>query len=226
MRALSKLLALVLAAALQPAVAETVSLDFEDITADVNPNGSGMVQLLDRYQQSSGIQFTGSAWGATSVRCDGIALFLTHDGGCSALILAGNPTDGNIEGAQTFKLNFADGFTGGSSFFYSALDSSLSITLFSGLDGSGDAISVGSLIPVTDSCDSGARFCDWTEKFLNFAGVAKSIVISGNDESLMMDSFSLIKATAGPTPLPEPGSLALAFGALTAFGWTRRRAAR
>ncbi|MBW8848148.1 MAG: PEP-CTERM sorting domain-containing protein [Burkholderiales bacterium] len=225
MRAKSKLLALALTAATQLAAAAPVALNFEDITASSgDPQGIGMIQLLDRYK-TDGVQFTGAAWGVTSLLCGAFSLFIPHDGGCSALLLAGDPRDGSLEGSKSFTLNFADGFITGSSLYYSALSGSgVSITLFDDLDGKGKSTRLAGLAP-TDCDVSGARFCNWGLLNLDFSGVARSMVISGVDESLMLDDLKLVKASTGPAPLPEPASVALVLGALGAAGWSRKRKA-
>ena len=60
MRATSKLLALALTAALQPAVAGVVALDFEN---------SGVFDKLGNQYSSSGVVFSGDAWSVASAFC-------------------------------------------------------------------------------------------------------------------------------------------------------------
>jgi hypothetical protein len=225
MRATSKLAALALTAALQPAMAGVVPLlNFEDITVSSDPSGLGVIQLGDRYK-SSGVQFKDGAWGAVSTRCDGAYGFKPNDAGCSALLLAGNPTDGDLDGNKSFTLNFADGFVTGSSLIYSARTSSnIVITLFSELDGKGRSTQIGGLRKA-DCGLSGAFFCDWNALTLDFSGVARSMVVSGNDETVMLDNIQLVQASTSPGRLPEPASLALSISALGALGWARKRAA-
>jgi hypothetical protein len=229
MRVTSKLLALALTAALQPAMAGTVPLDFEDITSK-----DGWINLLDRYDGlgGPGIQFTGAAWGVSGFKCGGSGNFFydgAFDGGCTALILAGNPKDADTSQPQSFTLNFAEGFTNGSSFYYSGRASSaVTISVFKDVNGVGLLTDVDSTSLLLSGCtsDDSIKWCDWSKLTLGFAGTARSIVISGADESLLIDGLRLIQATAVPGRLPEPGSIALAFGALGALGWTRKRAAR
>jgi hypothetical protein len=224
MRVTSKLLALALTAALQPAFADTVSLSFEDLKA----NPLDLVHLLDRYKDS-GIQFGGDAdaWGVVSNRCDGFAGFKSYDGGCGAVWLIGDPRDAVTDASASFTINFAAGFTSGidSYFYYSALDT-VTIEVFDGLNGTGNGTT--QTVKVSDACGiTNTRFCDWSKLTLDFSGTAYSIVISGADESFMLDGLSLARASSTtPTPLPEPGSIALAMGALGALGWTRKRVAR
>jgi MYXO-CTERM domain-containing protein len=228
MRATSKLLALILAAALQPAFADVV-LKFNDITPGVNPDGSGSIAVGDRYLASDGVQFTGSALGVSSLLCvtdpdNEVGFgFIDAGGGCggAVLLFTGGTTD------PTFTINFAGGFTAGSSFLYSAIrGSGVSVEVFDALDGKGTGTAQSAL--TTDTCDlPGVTFCSWPELKLAFLGTAYSIVISGVNDSFMLDNLSLLAAgPTNPNPTPEPASAALALGALGALGWTRRRRAR
>ena len=221
MRAKSKLLALALMAALQPAVAGVVPLTFEDVKATTGNNGNdGYVELLDRYIDK-GIVFSGDAWavvrGPVLGPCGGVSSFIPRDGGCAALLLNGDE----------FKLNFSEGFVAGSSLYYSALpDGGVTITLFEGENGTGERKSFANKLTEAD-CGGGAKFCNWDLLTFDFKGTARSMVVTGQGESLMMDDFSFVQA--GPTDpgtLPEPASLALAFSALSALAWARKRTAR
>lgn len=231
MRAKSKLLALALTAALQPAFAAPASVEFsfEDMTTIVN--SSGLVNLAQaKYGAKDGLQFTGSAWGVlTSKDCDGIVAFVPNNGGCGALMLSSNPGGVSSSQRQTLTMNYADGFTSGSTLFYATvLSADVSITLYENIDHStGRSWALGRL--KNDGCVSepGATFCDWNSLVLDLkGGVARSLVVTGNDNSVIFDDFSLVRATAvPPVNLPEPASIALAMGALGALGWTRKRAA-
>ncbi len=120
----SKLLALALTAALQPAVAGVVSLNFEDNT--------GVSQIGDRYASSLGITFSGDAWGITSKfnNCGGTAQFL-RDGSCGGLELALDPLSSGSADTQSFTVDLAGGFVKEFSFVYSArADAAVQIDLF------------------------------------------------------------------------------------------------
>lgn len=224
MRATSKLLALALAAVLQPAIAAPapIVLDFEDITTKVDPDG--VVDLkTPRY---AGVEFKGAAWGLTTSACDidATANFITRDGGCGAFLLA-SARSGSATGTQFATINLADGFIAGSSLWYSAMTASaITVTLFEGLDATGRSTTYDQ--GLTKGNCSRATFCDWSELKFSFDGVAKSIVISGADRSVMLDDLSFQPFSTQPAPLPEPGSIALALAALGALGWARKRAAR
>jgi hypothetical protein len=230
MRATSKFLALALAAMLQPAFAAPapIELSFEDLTTKVDDDGLVDMTTLDY----GGVAFKGKAWGLTNSDCDGVAKFLTRDGGCGAVLLAATRA-GSSGGTEKVTINLANGFITGSSLFYSAMaDSALTVTLYEDVDGKGRATAYAPPalgLKLSDCTISPFTFCDWNElKFVfeDVNAVAKSVVISGLDRSVMLDDLSFLPAaTTAPNPLPEPGGVALALAALGALGWARKRAA-
>lgn len=218
MRATSKLLALALAGALQPAVAGVVSVDFEDLT--------NVVQLGDRYA-SKGLSFTGDAWGMVSRLngCPGVGLVLRADS-CGGLMLAQQPTDDPSTDKSGFTLNFAGGFVNEFSFVYSALaDSDVVVELYDGRGGQGNLLASAANLNAGNCTIPGVQFCEWNTRSVKFGGTAQSLRITGFDQTLMLDDLSFITPTAGGD-LPEPGGVALALSALGALGWARRRTAR
>lgn len=233
MRAKSKLLALALTAALQPAFAAPAPAEFsfEDLTTIVDANG--MANLVQsNYGAGSGLQFTGNAWGVlTSKDCNGLVKFVPNVSGCGALMLSDNPGNGSTNPLrQTLTMNFAEGFISGSSLYYATLaGADVTVTLYENIDHStGASWSLGKLDNTGCVTEPGALYCDWNKVVLDLkGGTARSIVVTGNDDSVIFDDFSLVRATAvPPTNLPEPAGIALTMGALGALGWTRKRAAR
>jgi hypothetical protein len=217
MRVTSKLLALTLAAALQPAVAGVVALNFEDVT--------GFGKLGDQYA-SSGVTFTGNAWGVSSILndCGGVLLF-SRPGSCGALLL-GDPQQFATPDPRDFTIDLADGFVNEFAFVYGVRGGSdVVIKLFDGIGGTGNALQTLEGLTGGSCGQSGISFCQWHNGSIKFEGTARSMTISGVDQRLMLDDLRFTTPTVG-TPLPEPASIALALGALGAAGWTRRRAAR
>lgn len=245
MRATSRILALALTAALQPAIAAVapISLNFEDISSAFNEDG--VVNLLNPPYTggNAGVQFAGDSWAAASTACNGdnIVTFVTHAGGCNAFMLAGDLTTTLPAQPGTKKafINLAAGFVTGSHLYYSALtSSSLSIKAYTGLNGGGDLVQFlddpkdgndGNPTAI-GGCGNGATFCNWSLLNLNLgSATAKSLVISGIDSAVMLDDLYFVApadVTQPPTGLPEPGSIALAMTALGALGWSRKRKAR
>lgn len=217
MRVTSKLLALAFTAALQPAMAGVVSLDFEDL------KGTGQLAAYD------GVTFSGDAWGLTSKSmangCSGFGSFV-RAGSCGALELALDATALPGQDSQSFILDLAGGFVGEFSFVYSAQpDSAVTIQLFEGANGTGKELQSMTGLTETGCSIPGVRFCNWTSSSIKFDGTALSLRVSGMDQGLLLDDLKFIQAAAGGT-VPEPASMALALGALGAAALTRRRAAR
>lgn len=232
MRAKSKLLALALTAALQPAFAAPapVEFSFEDLTTIVDANGmANLVQA--NYGAGSGLQFTGSAWGVlTSKDCDGLVKFVPNVSGCGALMLSDNPGQGSTSTAlRSLTINFAEGFISGSSLYYATLaGADVSVTLYENIDHrTGQSWALGKLDNIGCASVPGALYCDWNKIVLDLkGGTARSLTVTGKDDSVIFDDFSLVRATAvPPTNLPEPAGIALTIGALGALGWTRKRTA-
>lgn len=219
MRTTSKLLAIALTAALQPAMAGTVALNFEDVTTNV---------LAGNRYSSQGVTFSGDAWAVRS-RLDGCGstgLSFSRSGSCGALLLAatgsavGNPTSST----KSFVIDVADGFVDELSFFYGVRSlSNVTITVFEDLGGSGKVLFEQLGLP-GEACSNGARlFCDPWYQYTSdkFSGVGHSVVISGVDQRLILDDLKFTTRASGN--LPEPTSAALVLGALGAMGWSRRR---
>lgn len=227
MRATSKLLALALAAALQPAVAGVVKLDFEDFT--------GIVSIGARYS-ALGLTFTQNAWGVTANDrditdiCLGSYEFEPRKNGasnCGALVLGENAAGGFDESKNfSFKITSNFGFEKGISFAFAVASGERGAKV-DVLDAAGNSL-VGANGDLSGkACETGP-FCNWSETGdIFFSGLATTIVFTGADQRLMLDDLVLNTAAGpNPPPLPEPASVALALTALGALGWTRKRAAR
>ncbi|KQW51549.1 MULTISPECIES: hypothetical protein [unclassified Roseateles] len=219
MRATSKILALALTAALQPAVAGVVSLDFEHETS---------VSKVGNFYAAQGVTFTGDAWsiGSNQNRCPGIASF-SRTGSCGGLLLGVNPLDAPGTNAS-FTINFTKDIVD-FSFVYGIVSiSNVTIEVFDALDGKGHLLQ--SLNGLSgDACDTGVlSFCEpnWYSTSIKFSGVAKSIMVTGVDQGLMMDDLRFVTRDAPSGELPEPASMALAISALGALAWSRKRATR
>jgi uncharacterized protein (TIGR03382 family) len=234
MRATSKLLALAFTAALQPVMADPIALTFE--------GNLGFEQLTNQYQ-TQGVTFSGDAYHVVSNReignnpsvpvCSGgtIPFGGLQDGGCGALYLFNPNLD---EGSRvSFTINLDQGFFTALSFWLASglENANLQVSIFSGLNGTGDAIkNFGA--PSGTPCTGNLTFCNWSyigadanaPYQLQFAGEARSVTFSGINASVVFDNLTF--STNRATELPEPTSIALAVGALGALGWSRRRNSR
>lgn len=222
MRTTSKLLALAFMAAMQPAIAGAIFLDFEDVKT-TEP-------LTNRYLPL-GVGVSGAAWTATSEACSyggmpGDVSFL-RSGSCGALWLAQDPTDTSTNTAKSLTLNLADGFIDSMSFVYSAslAAPNLKVHVFDSLNGGGRELGLGLDNLKGDRCLS-YIFCNWSDTIkVAFTGTARSVVFTALDQTVLLDDLRFTTPAAAGH-LPEPTSIALTLGALGALGWARKRAAR
>lgn len=216
MRAVSKILALALTAALQPAVAGMISLDFEDSTT--------IAKIGNRYS-GLGVNFTGDAWSYTSNQagCSGLATF-TRTGSCAGLLLAADAWGSSTSATRNFVIDVAEGFVTEFSFVFGLRSSAgVTIEIWDGVGGQGRLLNASAL---SGAPCATVRFCEWTSASMAFADVGRSVVVRGVDQRLMLDDLRFTTAASSPTRLPEPSGIALAMGALGALAWTRKRAAR
>jgi len=93
-------------------------------------------------------------------------------------------------------MNVAGGFNTGFSFFYSATTNPGTVTVWSGLDGTGTLLATLTL-PPNGLCTPAPNFCHWTAEGVTFAGTAESVNFSGTANEIGFDNVTLGSATAG-----------------------------
>jgi hypothetical protein len=179
------------------AQAGVVVLNFENIAP--YPNG-GNVQILNYYNGGTssigtmgpnyGVAFTDNALVAC-LNTPGVVCSNTSRGGF------GDPNSQKgalfwLSGSQTF-MDVAAGFTTGFSFFYAdPFTPGASVTVYSGLDGTGSVLATISL-PLTPStaCDpsysGGANYCPFEPAGASFSGTAMSISFAGTANFVVYD---------------------------------------
>lgn len=130
-----------------------------------------------------------------------------------------------LSGSQTY-MNRSAGFTNGFSFFYSAVNSGGSFSVYSGLNGTGTLLGTLAL-PTTPSGPEpcyGAHFCPFVAAGLAFDGMGESVSFAGAANQIVFDDVTFGSSTPGMiNTAPEPGTWALLGAGLLGLGGVARR---
>ena len=137
---------------------------------------------------------------------------------------------GTLAGQATF-INRSAGFTNGFSFFYTAVISVGSFTVWSGLSGTGSNLGTLALSFTPNGPCPGfvGSFCPFVATGLAFAGTAQSVTFAGALDAMVFDDVTFGNAIPGTPPnttVPEPASLALMAAGLATVAVAARRRKR
>jgi hypothetical protein len=160
--------------------------------------------------------YNGGAGGSLGVSFgpSALALVSTLSGGSGNFSNApsGNTAAFFLTAPDAF-MDVAGGFSSGFSLFYSAPFVPATVTVWSGLDGTGTLLGTLSLPVNSASCPPIPASCLWSPVGLSFAGTAESVDFSGSAGEVVFDNVTLGSATPGgtgpTTPTPEPATLLL-----------------
>jgi len=199
-----KLISALVAGLLSTAPAFSATLDFQ---------GAGAYNFIQDYYNggtndagASGTNF-GISFGPDALALDNDDFFTYYSNSPNAGILA-------AVGEQA-ALNVATGFSGAVSFWYSASENT-AVTIFSGLNGTGDVLGTFNLLANAQNGCSDTLYCHWDFASLTLSGVARSIQFGGSAGVAGFDNISV-----APVPLPAAGWAMLS--ALGGLGAIRRR---
>ncbi len=189
--------------------------------------GLGNLETVSNYY-NGGYGGSGSGPGpdyGITFGADSLALISEADGGSGNFnespsgdtVLFFNSGSGDI-------MDVAAGFDTGFSFYYTAPFSSGSVTVYSGLDGTGSVLATLTL-PTTPEGGTGCtyQYCPFVPFGVTFDGTAESVDFSGGADQIAFDNVTLGSSTAGgSTDTPEPAAFSLLGLGLVSLGLIAR----
>jgi hypothetical protein len=140
---------------------------------------------------SYGITFGSTALASISSLAGGTGNFRNEPSPSTALFFGGTASSG--------VMDVTSGFTDELSFYYSAVGAG-TVTVKSGLDGTGSMLATLTLPDTGNNGPSGSFFNMWDQVSVSFAGPAESVVFSGTVNGIGFDNITL-----GAVPAPALG---------------------
>jgi hypothetical protein len=214
------------AAFAMPAQAAVITLDFENIAAtypfanDIFIQGfyNGGTASNGRSGTNFGIEFSSNSLAvclnSTTTSCSNGS----RGGGAP-----GSETGALffLSGSESF-MNVAAGFDTGFSFNYSAINQAGSVSVYDGLNGTGNLLATLALPTTSGSCPGyGASFCPFAAIGVAFAGTARSVSFAGVANQIAFDDITFGSVTPGA--VPEPAAWAMMIGGFGLIGGVMRR---
>ncbi|MCX5640780.1 MAG: PEP-CTERM sorting domain-containing protein [Planctomycetota bacterium] len=117
------------------------------------------------------------------------------------------------QAGEATTMNVAAGFESGFATYYSSIDTAGSISIWSGLDGTGSILATLNLIGLGTDNTPNAAYDRWALVGAAFVGTAHSVTFTGAADQIAFDDVTFGSA------IPAPGALAL----LAAAGCSTRR---
>jgi hypothetical protein len=205
-----------------PASANVIVLNFAGL------NGSQREGVGNYYDGGFGSLGSGPGpnygitFGSDSITCNDI----TGPNGCNTSQIPGGPGANALFflGGPGDVMDVAAGFKTGFAFDYSSPFFAGSVTVWSGLDGTGTLLATLLLPQTADGSGTagcnGANYCPYAATGVSFSGTAESVVFSGVANYI---AFADITLGSNHVPVPEPMTLSLFGAGLVAAGVAGRR---
>lgn len=151
-----------------------------------------------------GVEFVGNTLGLVAISAGGTGNFTNAPSMPSAMIW--------LDGSAT-TMNVAAGFDSGFATYYSSVQQTGSIDIWSGLNGTGSILATLNLIALGSDYTPFATFDRWALVGANFVGVAHSVTFTGVPNQMIFDDITF------GSNVPAPGAIAL----LAVVGCLNRR---
>ena len=206
-----------LVAAMAPAMAAVIVLDFEGVGNGANINNfyNGGTDSLGNSGVNHGVAFSTATLGVVDSDAGGGGNIANEPSGQTAMFFLD---------ANNSVLDVALGFTTGFSFFYTSA-SAASVTVWDGLGATGNQLGTLNLTAQFNGngCvgDPNGGFCNWTAVGVAFAGTAMSIDFGGTANRTAFDDITF--GSKDPGRIPEPSTYALVALGLAGIGFVARR---
>ncbi|MDX2147064.1 MAG: PEP-CTERM sorting domain-containing protein [Planctomycetota bacterium] len=187
------------------AVANIFTLDFEglrDLEAIEEFYNGGFGSLGSGPGPSFGVEFVGNTLAVVDADAGGTGNFANEITPSTVMFF--------LSGSATI-MNIRAGFENAFSLYYSSIDAEAAFSIFDGLNGEGNLLATEFLTPLgtePDAGDPNGEFNRWSLKGTAFAGMARSVVFSGEANRIVFDNVVF-------GDIPAPGGVAA--GALVAM---------
>lgn len=215
--------------------AAIVVLDFEGVSA-AYPNSSE-TSVRDFYNGgTSGDGTSGTDYGIAFLT-NAFAICLNTPGTFCSNTSRGGLGDPDSQlgglhflysnGSESFIsfMNVAGGFDTGFSFFYTAITHTGSVSVYDGLNGTGNLLATLDLALTPSNCppEFSAGFCTFVAAGIGFSGTAQSVSFSGTAGQIVFDDVTLGSVIPGPVIPVPPAVWLFGSGLLGLIGISRRK---
>jgi hypothetical protein len=187
---------LLLASAARVAEAATIVLDFEGVgdLAAVNDFYNGGTDSAGNSGTNFGISFSDNSLGLIDSDAGGFGNFANEPSPDTILFF--------LSSDHPATMNVAAGFHTSFSFYYTSVNDPGNVTVYDGLDGTGNILAILNLPALGGICsgDPHGANCNWMEVGVTFTGIARSVDFGGAADHIGFDNITL--GSLVPVPIP------------------------